>query len=380
MMRALLSGDLPRSRALSGLLWLIVVTLAAGPFLFNDPRVFATLGTISIFIVVVASYDLMLGYTHVVSFAHTLFFGIGAYSVAIAFRHLGNGFDVLVLAAASAVLLSLLLSLLLGALSLRVRALFFALVTLAVAFAGVRLVMQLYGLTGGEEGLRVQVPRVLGPAFHPFGESLRGFDLPAFLAAWRHPSIAWETAVFPVRFSGRHLVYYLCLAGAFSSVLFLLRVVNSPFGRVLLAIRENEFRAQALGYRTVYFRTAAVILSGVMATLAGVLFALFNRYVGPANTLDFELMVFILIMCVMGGMGTIYGAMVGTTVFMLAQNYLQDILRVVAGLLPAQGVAATLLAPGHWLLWFGLLFVVSASLFPGGMVGALRSRAARRSR
>src|SRR3546814_5768528 len=96
------------------------------------------------------------------------------------------------------------------------------------------------------------------------------------------------------------------------------------------------------------------MLSAVLATVAGVLFALFNRYVNPENTLNFELMVFILLMCVIGGMGTLYGSVVGTVLFLLAQNYLQDVLGAISGQFPAGSLWAEFVSPGRWLLWFGL--------------------------
>lgn len=379
MLNAILSGDRPRSRALGVLLVAIFVCLAAGPLLFSGTRAFAMLGTICIFIIVVAAYDLMLGYTHIVSFAHTMFFGIGAYGVAMAISAWGNGFDAIAGGALLAVLLSVVLALLLGLLSLRVKAIFFALVTLAVAFAFLSLVNQLYHVTGGEDGLRVQVPRVLGPAFRPGDATLPGFGLDVFFGSLGEGvAEAARKAAFEVRVNGRIIMYYVAFFTALAVFLFLLRLVNSPFGKVLQAIRENEFRAQALGYRTVLYRTAVVILSAVLATLAGVLFALFNRYVNPENTLNFELMVFILLMCVIGGMGTLYGAVVGVAVFLVAQNYLQDLLRLLAASMPEGGMLAELVAPERWLLWFGLLFVLSVYFFPSGIVGQLRARAARR--
>ena len=380
MLKTLFSGDLPRSRVLTALLLVIFACLALGPFLFHDIRAFNTLGMICVFIVVVASYDLMLGYTHIVSFAHTMFFGIGAYGVAMATGALGDNYSAILVGTLGAVVLSVLLSLLLGLLSLRVKALFFALVTLAVAFAFLSLVNQLYNVTGGEDGLRVMVPESLGPVFHPFQGHFYGFDLPSFLGGlFSDPGHAFQGAVFKLRFDGRDLMYYVAFFCSLLAFLFLLRVVNSPFGRVLQAIRENEFRAQALGYRTVFYRTAVVILSAVMVTLAGVLFALINRYVNPENTLNFELMVFMLLMCVIGGMGTIYGAVVGASVFIVAQNYLQDLLRLIGGHMPPHTLLSELVGPQRWLLWFGLLFVLSVYFFPSGIVGQLRLWAARRA-
>jgi branched-chain amino acid transport system permease protein len=331
---------------------------------------------------VVAAYDLMLGYTHIVSFAHTMFFGIGAYGIAMATDAVGNTFGAVALGLGGALVLSLVLSLLLGLLSLRVRAIFFALVTLAVAFAFLSVVTQLYNITGGEDGMRVRVPRELGPAFRPFGGELPGFSITDYIVALfadpASPVDAFRKASFEFRFTGRELMYYVVFGLTTLVFLFLLRLVNSPFGRVLQAIRENEFRAEALGYRTVYYRTAVVILSTLLATVAGATFALINRYVNPENTLNFELMVFILLMCVIGGMGTLYGAVVGVALFTLAQNYLQDLLRWVGTYTEGIPVLSELTGPDRWLLWFGLLFVLSVYFFPTGIVGQLRLWATRR--
>ncbi len=384
MMNQLLSGDAPRSGILTAVLLLIVISLAFGPFLFPGTRAFSTLGTICVFIIVVSAYDLMLGYTHIVSFAHTMFFGIGAYGIAMATDGMGNSFGAIASGLAGALILSLVLSLLLGLLSLRVRAIFFALVTLAVAFAFLSVVTQLYNLTGGEDGLRVRVPRELGPAFRPFDQPLPGFSVTRLITALvsdpGNPLQAFKGAIYEFRFTGRELMYYVVFFLSAGIFLFLLRLVNSPFGRVLQAIRENEFRAEALGYRTVYYRTAVVILSALLATVAGATFALINRYVNPENTLNFELMVFILLMSVIGGMGTLYGAVVGVALFTLAQNYLQDLLRWVGGYTEGIPLLAQLTGPDRWLLWFGLLFVLSVYFFPTGIVGQFRLWAGRRRR
>jgi branched-chain amino acid transport system permease protein len=154
--------------------------------------------------------------------------------------------------------------------------------------------------------------------------------------------------------------------------LLLLRIVNSPFGRVLQAIRENDFRAEAIGYRTVVYRTLSNVLSALFATVAGALLALWLRYTGPDTTLSFEIMLDILLIVVIGGMGTMYGAVVGAVLFMFAQNYLQDLLKLGAGALEGVPVLSQLVSPDRWLLWLGVLFVLSVYYFPAGVVGRLR--------
>jgi branched-chain amino acid transport system permease protein len=172
--------------------------------------------------------------------------------------------------------------------------------------------------------------------------------------------------------TGRTLAYYLVFVAALLLFLAALRIVNSPFGRVLQAIRENDFRAEALGYRTVGYRIAANCLAAAMAVLAGGLSALWLRYTGPDTTLSFAIMVDILLMVVIGGMGTMYGAVIGASLFVLVQNYLQKLMATAAQATEAVPVLAHLLHPDRWLLWLGILFVLSVYFFPAGIVGKLR--------
>ncbi|MFM1855228.1 MAG: hypothetical protein RLZ83_537, partial [Pseudomonadota bacterium] len=98
-------------------------------------------------------------------------------------------------------------------------------------------------------------------------------------------------------------------------------------------------------------------------------------YTGPDTTLSFEIMLDILLIVVIGGMGTLYGAIIGSVLFVLAQNYLQDLLKWAGAAVDGVPVAAALLTPDRWLLWLGLLFVLSVYHFPTGIVGRLRLRA-----
>ncbi|MBE1285106.1 MAG: branched-chain amino acid ABC transporter permease [Rhodobacteraceae bacterium] len=348
MMQAVLSGDMPRSKILALILAGILICLALAPFLFPGVRTVDTAARICVFIVLVASYDLLLGYGGIVSFAHTMFFGIGAYGVALASTHMGRGFDAIAVGAAAGALVAAALALIIGLFSLRVRAIFFAMITLAVASAVAVLVSQLSGLTGGEDGLTFKTPRELGPAFK-FGDKL-----------------------FGVKLNGKLLAYYFVFFGALILFLGLLRVVNSPFGRVLQAIRENDFRAEAIGYRVVFYRVAATCLSAAVAALAGSLYAVWLRYVGPDTTLSMEIMIDILLMVVIGGMGTMYGAVIGATLFVLAQNYLQNLMGAASGLVEGVPILPELLSADRWLLWLGVLFILSVYFFPTGVVGRLR--------
>ncbi|MEO5693856.1 MAG: branched-chain amino acid ABC transporter permease [Usitatibacter sp.] len=349
MLRTLLSDDLPRSRVLTALLVAIVVGLAIVPFVTSGARALNTAATICVFIVLVGSYDLLLGYTGIVSFAHTMFYGIGAYGVGLALASIGPTWWAVLIGLAAGLALALVLALAIGLVSLRVRALFFAMITLAVASAFSVLASQLSAFTGGEDGRSFPVPELLRPGFRLFEADVlgRGID-------------------------GRLITYYLVYFGAIALFLLLLRVVNSHFGRVLQAIRENDFRAESLGYRTVFYRTLANCIAALVATLAGALMALWLRYVGPKTMLSFEIMTDILLIVVIGGMGRMYGAMIGTVLFLLAQNYLQIGMGHASQALAAFPWAAKALHPDRWLLWMGILFIACVYYFPSGIVGKLR--------
>lgn len=353
MLSRLLSQDFPRSRVLAVLLLALLVALALTPFVFPGVKALNVAAKVLVFTVLVASFDLLLGYTGIVSFAHTMFFGIGAYGVAIAFTRLGPGWGALGLGIAAALALSFLLALAIGLFSLRVRAIFFSMITLAFAAAFQTLASQLSDFTGGEDGLTYKVPEVLSPAFE-FQLSGRDMD-------------------------GRLVCYYVLFVVALVLVLALLRIVNSPFGRVLQAIRENEFRAEAIGYRVVVFRTTSAILSALFATLAGAMLALWLRYNGPDTSLSFEVMLDVLLIVVIGGMGTVYGAAIGSGLFIAAQSYLQDLLKLGSDAASGLPWLSALLSPDRWLLWLGLLFVLSVYYFPTGIVGRLRAMASARA-
>ena len=350
MFNTILSGDLPRSRWLTALLVLVVAYLASAPFLFSGARSLNVAATICVFVVLVASFDLLLGYCGVVSFAHAMFYGIGAYGVAIAMYKLGPTWSAMLVGALSGLGVSLLLSLLIALVSLRVKAIFYTMMTLAVAAAFGALVTRMSGLTGGDDGRTFKLPESLSPGFRLFENDILGTTV-----------------------NGKVLAYYLVFASAVLLFLLMLRVVNSRFGRVLEAIRENEFRAEAIGYRTLYYRVAINCLAAALATCAGILMALWLRYVGPQTTVGFNVMLNILLMAVIGGLGTVYGSVVGVALFVVAENYLQSLMGGVSGSLGAVPMLAALFHPDRWLLWFGTVFVLSVYFFPSGIVGKLRA-------
>jgi branched-chain amino acid transport system permease protein len=278
-----------------------------------------------------------------------MFFGIGGYGVGLALYNWGPTWPAIGAGLIIALVLGVLLALVIGLVSLRVRAIFYAMITLAVASAFAILAGQLSSFTGGEDGRSFRTPEWLRPTTR-----------------------LMETTILGTPITGRVVVYYLVFLGALALFLAALRVVNSPFGRVLQAIRENDFRAEALGYNVVYYRTVANCLAAAMAVLAGALYALWLRYVGPDTTLSFSIMLDILLMVVIGGMGTMYGAVCGATIFVLAQSYLQKLMGMASKATEAVPLLSSLLHPDRWLLVLGILFVLSVYFFPTGIVGKLR--------
>jgi branched-chain amino acid transport system permease protein len=347
----IVSDDPPGRVLLNITLLVILAALLFAPFLFPGTKALGVASRICIFVILCASYDLMLGFTGIVSFAHTMFFGIGAYGVAIMLANGWVGWTGVILGAAAGAAVSLVIAAVIGLLSLRLRAIFFSMITLAVASFAQIVAEQWRDLTGGEDGLTFSVPAILKPGFRLFHDPVMG-----------------------VIVNGRVITYYITFAVALVLFLIMLRIVNSPFGLVLRAIRENEFRVEAMGYRVVAYRTLVCVFSAVMASLAGALMALVLGYNGPDATLSFSLMIDILLMIVIGGMGTLYGAIVGAIVVVLAEYYLQNALGAMSGAISGMPVMSALFHPDRWLLWLGILFVLIVTFLPQGIVGRLRRR------
>jgi branched-chain amino acid transport system permease protein len=359
---ALTPGRIPAGRLIVYAIVLAIGTcLALAPFLFPDIRAQEVAARICVFIVLVASYDLLIGYTGIVSFAHTMFFGLGAYGAALALKTMGPGWDAVLLGGAAGVAATLVLAVLIGLLSLRVKAIFFAMVTLAAASVMLVLASQLSGFTGGEDGMTYQAPGLFSPALKLLvdadGKTLR---------------------LFGVAMNGKVAAYYFVFLASLILFMVILRIVASPLGTVLEAIRENELRAEAIGYRVVFYRTAIFCIAAVLAALAGVLRAVWLKYVGPDVVLSFSIMIDILLMVVIGGMGTAYGAVIGVAIMSLAQFYLKDLMQIAADALSDIPLLPNLFDPDRWLLWLGLLFILLVYFFPAGIAGTLMGKGTRK--
>lgn len=269
------------------------------------------------------SYNLMFGFSGIVSFGHAAFFGMGAYTVGLLMLHLEWPWWLAIL---GALFVGVLIALVKGFVGLRIRGLYFALFTLAFAevfflLAGNRI---LVNLTGAEDGFT--------------------FDLPDWLNITRN----------------RFFFYYMALLIMVLAFLLVRRLINSPTGRVLSALRDNEERAQMLGYNTFHFKLIVIIIAGVMASSAGVLRALALKGVSP-HVLSLTFTINPLLMTIIGGMATFAGPVVGAFALRLVEQYLRDNVITLAG--------AELNVGEHWALLLGLIFILSVLVFPYGVVG-----------
>jgi len=173
----LLSGDLPRSRVLGAALVLVLLGLALAPFLTSGARPLNTAATICIYIVLVASYYLLLGYSGIVSFAHTMFFGIGAYGIGLGLSSTDSSWSGALLGLVLSLLLTIALALVVGLFALRVRAIFYAMITLAVASSFAVLASQLSDFTGAGRHPGAGRSAASGPLDAVAGRAVRAVDL-----------------------------------------------------------------------------------------------------------------------------------------------------------------------------------------------------------
>lgn len=347
------------SRLVKASVVLIAALLLFAPFLFQDTRSIEVAARICVFIVLVASYDLLIGYTGIVSFAHVMFFGFGSYGIAIASKQMGPGWDALALGTLAACVVTVIMAIAIGLLSLRVKAIFFAMITLAAASVMLVLASQLSQFTGGEDGITYKTPKIFKTATKLLtdenGKVLR---------------------VAGVKMNGKLAAYYFIAFSSFVLFVAMLRLVQSPLGTVLKAIRENEIRAEAIGYRVVAFRTFIFCISALIACLSGALYATWLKYTGPDTALSFNIMIDVLLMVVIGGMGTLYGSVIGASLLVLAQYYLRDLMAAAAEATHNIPILPHILEPDRWLLWLGISFILLVYFFPKGIAGTIMEKGA----
>jgi branched-chain amino acid transport system permease protein len=299
---------------------MIVVILIIFPFVAP----YKALSTqIIIFGLLALGYNILYGYTGLLSFGHAAFFGLGAYASGIVlvrtncsiWTSIGVG---IVVSAIGAVII--------GFFCLRRRGIYFALLTLAFSQMLYYIAYTWVSVTGGEPGLR-GIPR-------PPLELSGVFSINIYT---------------PTRF------YFFTLAFIIASLIILKRILESPFGKVLESIRENEKRARACGYNTNRIKWVSFILSGIFSGLAGALHTLYINFVG-IDQLYWATSGMIVMMTLLGGPGTFFGPFIGAGVFL----YLEDII---------SGFTK------YWMIFLGPIFVLCVLFFPQGIWGTVKKYA-----
>ena len=329
-----------------------LVVIAAVPLVAPSFQVLDLAAKIAIFAALAASFDVVLGYTGIVSFGHAMFFGFGAYGLALALGKLGGQtYGHLALGFGAAMAVSALVAVLVGAFSLRVKAIFFAMVTLAFAEFALILAVQWSAFTGGEDGLSPKLPGVFAVSY----DGGRVLGLPV---------------------TGRVVTYYAIVAAVVVLFVLMARFIHSPVGRTLQAIRDNELRAEALGYRTFVFQMLATAFGSVVASVLGGCYAMWVRFVNPESVLGIPVMLDLLLMVIIGGIGTLYGGIIGAGFLLSAQALLPNLRAVAASVFAGSDLLQRLTE--RWLLYFGVLFILVVFFFPKGVIGTLREVRARR--
>lgn len=289
------------------------------PFV-NDSRSMLILFTqIFIFALFAMSFDLLLGYTGIVSFGHCMFFGIGAYCVALLLDRQEVTIVTVVMGLTIAVVISAIISYIIGMLSLRLKSHFYAMLTLAISQLFFVLAEKWRTVTHGGDGFTFRVP-----------------DL----------------------FRDRFTFYYITLISLVSIFLLLRLFTKSSIGKVLKAISQNEQRAEALGYKILHYKVIASVVAGIVAAISGGLFVMTLRFVNT-TVFSIDMTLNALLMTTIGGVGTLVGAIAGAGIIEFLKYYLSEL----AALHPIFE---------RWTIFLGLLYIIVLLGFPTGMVGAVK--------
>jgi branched-chain amino acid transport system permease protein len=299
----------------------VLALLAALPLIGSSYTVNLVIEAL-IFAIFAMSLDLLLGYTGLISFGHAAFFGVGAYAAIILATQMGFGIWP---ALAAAVVMAAATAAVIGACCVQLSGVSFIMLTLAFSQLLFAVSLKWRSVTGGTDGT----------------------------GGLGRPSVFGWSLSDPSHF------YYLILAFFVVSTIVLRRLIASPLGHVLVGIRENEARMQAIGYRTRRFKLLAFVISGAFGGLSGGLYAMFNGFISP-ESLYWTASGDVLIMVILGGAGTLTGPAIGAAIFLLMKNFVST-------------------RTDHWMLIIGIVFICCVMFFRQGVYGTARSLVLRRN-
>lgn len=311
-----------KSQTSSIVIWLVLLTM---PYWMGAVGGYTELATRVVVLGLAAmALNFLLGFTGVLSFGHAAYFGLGAYGAAMTVKYLAPSTPVAVLVG---VVVGTLAAAIVGALIVKLRGVYFAMVTIAFAQVFYFIAFRWNSVTGGDDGLT--------------GWTRRALDL-----GLAHIDILGSDKAF----------YYFVLAVFAVAVGIMALMLRSPFGRTLAAIRENERRARFLGIPVDQHVWISFVISCAFASLAGALYALLNNFIDPRALYWTQSGNFV-IMAVLGGMRSFWGPLIGAAIFVVLQDYVSS-------------------QTENWMSFIGLFFVLIVLFFPRGVLGMLRRKVA----
>ena len=300
----------------------MAVIMVSAPLWLGPIGLYQYLGIeIAIWIIYALGFNLLFGYAGLHSFGHGAYLGVGAYAFGLFQHHIGVSLWGGLL---FAVFVAGLAGLIVGAFVSHRRGIYYALLTIAFGQVFWFSAIKLHWLTGGEDGL-LNIPR---------------------------PDLSLGIAEFSLK--DNLALYYLVLALLAISVIAIWRMVNSPFGRVLQAVRQNETRAKFIGYEVWRFKCAAFVISAMFAGLAGGLFAMAQESAYPDVMSLHQSGLIVMMVLVGGGLVSFWGPVLGVVLYFVARDVLGSITET-------------------WLLWYGLMFVIMVMFKPEGLAGVFHS-------
>jgi branched-chain amino acid transport system permease protein len=304
------------------LIWLLLLTM---PYWMGALGGYTELGSRVLVLGLAAmSLNFLLGFTGVLSFGHAAYFGLGAYGVGMTLKYLAPSTPLGILVG---VAVGALAAAVIGALIVKLRGVYFAMVTIAFGQVFFFIAFRWNSVTGGDDGLT-------GWSRQPLNLGFGNID------------IAGNGMAF----------YYLVLALFAAAVGIMAVLLRSPFGRTLLAIRENERRARFLGIPVEQHIWLSFVISCLFVALAGTLYALLNNFTDP-RALRWDQSGNFVIMAVLGGMRSFWGPLIGAAIFVVLQDYVSS-------------------HTENWMSFIGLFFVLVVLFFPRGVLGIIRRKAA----
>ena len=306
--------------AWTGVIWLLLLTM---PYWMNAVGGYTELASRVLVLGLAAmSLNFLLGFTGVLSFGHAAYFGLGAYGAAMTIKYIAPSTPLGILVGVATGTLA---AMVIGALIARLRGVYFAMVTIAFGQVFYFIAFRWNSVTGGDDGV----------------------------TGWKRQAI--DLGLTRLDLLGNDKVFYYFVLGCFAiAVTLMWLLLRSPFGRTLLAIRENERRARFLGIPVERHIWLSFVISCCFVSLAGTLYALLNNFTDP-RALRWDQSGNFVIMAVLGGMRSFWGPLIGAAIFVVLQDYVSS-------------------HTENWMSFIGLFFVLVVLFFPRGVLGILRRK------